>query len=183
MYTDEELLQAVAQGQQEAFAKLYQRFATQVYNTALSYLQQTEDAEEVTQDVFVNIHRSASNFQGNSTVRTWIYRIAINKCMDKLRQKSAQNRFRLFPLQPEINEPPEFRHPGILLENKEAASRLFHHIYSLPETQKTAVILSYVEDLPRQEVADIMGTSRKAVESLLQRAKKSLREKLDAEDS
>lgn len=69
-------------------------------------------------------------------------------------------------------------HPGILLENKEKSKILFDFIYQLPENQKTAFILSLVEDLPRQEVADVMEISLKAVEGLLQRAKENLRKKI-----
>ncbi len=73
----------------------------------------------------------------------------------------------------------DFDHPGVILENKEKAKYLFKAIESLPATQKTAFILSFIEELPRQEVADIMQTSLKAVESLLQRAKKNLRLRLE----
>lgn len=72
----------------------------------------------------------------------------------------------------------DFQHPGVLLENKEKAQYLFSVIETLAEAQKTAFILSFVEGLPRQEVADIMETSLKSVESLLQRAKANLKKKL-----
>lgn len=73
----------------------------------------------------------------------------------------------------------DFIHPGLLLENKEKGQLLFKVIDTLPDSQKTAFILSYVEDLPRQEVADIMEATLKSVESLLQRAKNNLRQKLE----
>lgn len=71
-------------------------------------------------------------------------------------------------------------HPGVLLENKEKSKYLFKAIDSLDEKQRTAFILSYIESLPRQEVADIMDTTLKSVESLLQRAKANLRKKIAA---
>jgi RNA polymerase sigma-70 factor (ECF subfamily) len=73
----------------------------------------------------------------------------------------------------------EFEHPGVLLENKENAASLYKAMECLPNSQKTAFILSYIEELPRQEVADIMETSLKAVESLLQRAKSNMRSELE----
>jgi RNA polymerase sigma-70 factor (ECF subfamily) len=76
-------------------------------------------------------------------------------------------------------EPADFDHPGVQLEHKEEAQELFHQIDSLAENQKTAFILVYIEQLPQQEVATIMNTSVKAVESLLQRAKSKLRQNIN----
>lgn len=178
------LLQKIAQGKESALAGLYQLFKDQVYNTALSYLQNKATAEEVTQDVFVKIFRSAALFEGRSSVSTWIYRITVNQSLDRLNYDRRQKRFaivqRLF--QGESERPvelPHFEHPGVLLENKENARILFQAIESLPDQQKTAFILSFIEDLPRKEVAAVMILSLKAVESLLQRAKANLRTRLD----
>ncbi len=91
-----------------------------------------------------------------------------------------RKRLSLFFKRDENVEGVSFEHPGILLENKEDAKILFKAIKELPETQKVAFVLSYIEDLPRQEVATIMETTLKAVESLLQRAKANLRKKLNS---
>ncbi|EOR94466.1 RNA polymerase, ECF-type sigma factor [Arcticibacter svalbardensis MN12-7] len=77
-----------------------------------------------------------------------------------------------------IDDAVEVDHPGIQTENKEAIENLLKIIYQLPENQKTAIILSKIEDRPQKEVADIMKTSVKAVESLLQRAKQTIQKKL-----
>lgn len=172
------LLLAISQGDTNAFKLLYTRFKTPVYNTALGYLQNERDAEEIVQEVFVNIHNAAANFKGTSAVNTWIYRITINKCLDVLRKRKRNNWLTFFKEVDTMGTPFTFSHPGILLEKKEAAQVLFKVIHTLPNNQKTAFILSYIEDLPRQEVADIMEISLKAVESLLQRGKASLRKKL-----
>lgn len=179
------LLKQIAQGDQTALAELYELFKNRVYNTALGYLQNTEEAEEVTQDVFVKIYQAAARFEGKSSVSTWIYRIAINQSIDRLNHRKRQKRFgfvlRLLPgaqAEPALDLP-HFHHPGVLLDKKENARILFQAIESLPEQQKTAFILSFVEELPRQEVADVMNMSLKAVESLLQRAKANLRIRLE----
>ena len=179
------LLEDISKGKETALAELYGIFKGMVYNTALSYLQVQHAAEEVTQDVFVKIYQGASSFEGKSAPSTWIYRITINKAKDYLDYQKRQKRFgfvsSLFPGD-EAAKPidlPVFDHPGAILENKENARILFQVIDLLPEQQKTAFILSYVEDLARQEVADVMELSLKAVESLLQRAKNNLRKKLE----
>ncbi len=181
----QELLTKIAQGSESALAELYAEFSTRVFNTAIGYLQNTGEAEEVTQDVFVKIFQSAARFEGKSSVSTWIYRIAVNQSLDRLNHRKRQKRFGLMvsffkgdSLEQKI-EVPHFDHPGVVLERKENARLLFQTIETLPEQQKTAFILSFVEDLPRQEVAEVMQISLKAVESLLQRAKANLRIRLD----
>ncbi|MFK7809210.1 MAG: RNA polymerase sigma factor [Saprospiraceae bacterium] len=173
---DHEILKAVAEGDRKAFQQLYTLFSEKVYNTALSYAQNIHNAEEITQDVFTSIFNNAGKFKGNSAVGTWIYRIAVNTSLNHLKKKK---RFSFLAFGETEKETPDFEHPGILLENKEKAKMLFKVIETLPDSQKTAFILSFVEELPRQEVADIMEISLKAVESLLQRAKLNLRKKLE----
>lgn len=170
------LLQSLARGNKQAFQQCYGLFSEKVYNTAISYVQNNADAEEITQDVFVKIYQNAGKFQGNSAVGTWVYRITVNASLNHLKKK---NRFSFLSIGPSERDQPDFEHPGILLENKEEAKILFKVIQSLPDQQKTAFILSFIEHLPRQEVADIMELSLKAVESLLQRAKGNLRKKLE----
>lgn len=146
-----------------------------MYNTALGYLQNVEEAEEITQDVFISIFNKAHTFKGKSKVSTWIYRITVNKSLNQIEKRNRRPKS-----DKEIQDyhRVNFQHPGVLLENQEKSQYLFSVIDTLIEKQKTAFILSYVEGLPRQEVADIMETSLKSVESLLQRAKTNLRKKL-----
>lgn len=171
-----EILQSVANGNQEAFQQLYGLFSENVYNTALSYAQNKQDAEEITQDIFVKIFNQASTFKGNATVSTWIYRITVNTSLNFIKKNK---RYTFLRLSEQEKDKPDFDHPGILLEKKEHAKILFKAIDTLGTQQKTAFILSFIEGLPRQEVADIMEISLKAVESLLQRAKKNLRQELN----
>ena len=78
------------------FASLYEQYKILVYNVALNYLQNTEDAEEITQDVFVQLHQSLSTFKNESTLKTWIYKITINKCLDFIKHKNSKKRFFIF---------------------------------------------------------------------------------------
>ncbi len=181
--THRQLLQKTAEGDVASFQKLYADFCDRVYNTAISHLQDQLDAEETTQDVFIEIFRSAVHFKSDATVSTWIYRIAVNKCLDKLRYRKRKKRFAfvtsLFGLDGSLrHDKAGFDHPGTLLENKDKTVVLFKAMEHLPEQQKTAFVLAFVEQLPRQEVADIMKLSLKATESLLQRAKGTLRKEL-----
>jgi RNA polymerase sigma-70 factor (ECF subfamily) len=153
-----------------------------VYNLALNYLQNIEDAEEITQDVFIQIYNSFEKFQEKSSLKTWIYRITINKCLDFIKYKNSQKRFFIFGKKSqnefEIMSVSNFEHPGILLENKEKAKLLFAIINELSDNQKTAFLLSKVDGLSNLEIAEIMKLSISAVESLVFRAKSTLKDKI-----
>ena len=164
------------------FEKLYNQYSVLVYNLALNYLQNIEDAEEITQDVFTQINNSLDKFQKKSSLKTWIYRITINKCLDYIKHKNSQKRFFIFGKKSqnefEISNASNFEHPGILLENKEKAKVLFDIINELGENQKTAFLLSKVDGLSNTEIAEIMNLSISSVESLVFRAKTTLKEKI-----
>jgi RNA polymerase sigma-70 factor (ECF subfamily) len=180
-----QLIRKIAQGSEAALREIYGMFANTVFNTALSYLHDRAEAEEITQDVFLEVYQSAKTFEGKSSVRTWIYRITVNKCLDKLRYQKRKKRFALVkslfkPDTTEIQHDAEdFEHPGITLERQEYATILFKALERLPPQQRTAYILSFIEELPRKEVAEVMQLSVKAIESLLQRAKINLRSTLE----
>lgn len=175
MNTDLEIIQAIAQGNQKAFEELYNLYASKVYNTALSYCKNVEEAEEITQDVFLKLHLKAGKFKGQSSASTWIYRIAVNTSLNTIKKKKLLTLFDPTRASKVIH----FEHPGVLLEQSEDAKALYLAMDCLPLQQKTAFILSFIEELPRQKVADIMALSLKSVESLLQRAKKNLRVELE----
>ncbi len=157
-----------------------------VYNVVLSFLQNTEDAEDITQEVFIEVYRSINKFKGNSSISTWIYRISVNKSLDFLRKKKRKKRFGIISSlftnedkNKEIIQIANFEHPGVLIEQKENAKLLFRLIDDLKDKQKTAFILFHIEDLNQKQIAEIMGISSKAVELLIRRAKIKLKEKFD----
>ena len=164
------------------FNSVYNEYHLLVYNVALNYAQNIEDAEEITQDVFLKVHESLSDFKENSSIKTWLYRITINQSLDFIKKKNSKKRFFIFGKKSqnefELTNVSNFEHPGILLEQQEDAKVLFLVINTLPENQKTAFILSKVDGLSNPEVSEIMEISISAVESLIFRAKKELKEKL-----
>lgn len=182
--TEQELLFGLRNGDEPAFKELVTRFQDKVFNTALGLLQHHTEAEDIAQEVFIQVYRSIKNFKGDSLLSTWIYRITVTKSLDHLRSKKRKKRFGfLSSLFGENNlplyEPEDFNHPGILQENKEDAAMLFKMIDLLPYNQRTAFILNKVEELSYREIADILKTTEAAVDALLQRAKQNLRKKLN----
>ncbi|MEP6616734.1 MAG: RNA polymerase sigma factor [Ginsengibacter sp.] len=178
-----ELIEQLKLKDERAFKTIVDTWQDMVYNTVLGIVQNAEDAEDVSQEVFIQVFESIKTFKGDSKFSTWIYRIAVTKSLDLLRRKKRKKRFAfiqsLFGKNDElINDPPDFFHPGIAAENKENAAVLFKAIGSLPENQQTAFVLSKIEGLSYQEVSDVMQMTEASVDSLLHRAKTNLRKKL-----
>lgn len=161
------------------FDAIYFEYHKMVFNLALHYVQNIEDAEEITQDVFMKMSDNLSSFKQQSNIKTWIYRITVNQSLDFIKSRKTQKRSFLSSIfsfnDKNFNyEPSTFNHPGIELEQKEAYQKIFDAINQLPDNQKTVIILLKIEDNTQEEVAKIMNLGVKAVESLFQRAKKNL---------
>lgn len=182
---DERLLvNQLKQGDESAFKTIVETWQDMVYNTALGIVQNAEDAEDITQEVFVQVHQSISSFKGDSKFSTWLYRIAITKSLDHERRKKRKKRFAfvksLFGEDSEVViNPPDFNHPGVVMDKKEDAAVLWKAIGQLPENQKIAFILHKVEGLSYQEVSDAMRSTVSSVESLMHRARNNLKKTLE----
>jgi len=182
---EKELIALLIQQNEAAFKQLVEDYQNKVYNTCLGIIQNASDAEETAQDVFLEVYDSIAKFDQKSTMSTWIYRISINKSLDKLRFLKRKKRFgimhRLFQNgnSDAVFNKPDFVHPGVQLEQKELSVILFKAIDELPDKQKTAYVLHNIEGVSYQEIAVIMETSLSSVESLLFRAKENLKKLLN----
>jgi RNA polymerase sigma factor (sigma-70 family) len=174
-----DLLERLNKGDTTVFSEIVESCKDMVYNTVLGIVHNEEDAEDVTQEVFIKVYESIGKFREESALSTWIYRIAVTKSLDFLKNKKRQKNGgllkRIFEPTRE-DEPANFNHPGIVLDKKEDAAMLFKALNQLPVKQKIAFILHKLEALNSQEVADIMKISLMAVESLQTRAKNNLKE-------
>jgi RNA polymerase sigma-70 factor (ECF subfamily) len=179
-----ELIQQLRAGDEGAFKSLVANYQDLVYNTALGIVQNSEDAEDVAQEVFIQVYRSIDQFKGDARLSTWIYRITTTKALDHIRSRKRKKRFAFItslfgPNDELVHEPVDFQHPGVTLDRKEQAALLFRMIEQLPENQKVAFTLHKTEELSYQEIADVMQLSVSAVESLLFRARQNLRKLLE----
>lgn len=178
------IIEKLKQGDPAVFRDFVDSWQNMVYNTALGILQNQEDAEDVAQEVFVQVFQSVHTFKGDAKLSTWLYRITLSKAMDHIRRKKRKKRFAfvksLFGEQGElIEDPPVFQHPGTQLDQKEMSAVLFKAIEQLPDSQRIAFTLHKVEGLSYQEVSEVMENTVSAVESLLHRAKANLRKWLE----
>ena len=175
-----ELIVQLQQGDESAFKKLIDEWQDMVYNTALGIVQNADDADDITQEVFIQVYQSVSSFKGESKLSTWLYRITVSKALDHEKKKKRKKRFgfvqSLFGGQEEEQlHPVEFNHPGVQLEKKEKAGELFDALKQIPDNQRIAFTLHKLEGQSYQEIAEIMDTSLFAVESLMGRAKRNLK--------
>lgn len=184
--THEDLIQRVAHGDEQAFTLLVDLYQDRVYNTCYGYMQNEAESQDVAQEVFMEIHRSASKFKRKATVSTWIYRIAVNKSLDTIRyhQREKRSGDELYidstgkegaPIQ--VQDPA--RNPEQELTRTERHELLWQMIGRLPESQKTAVVLCNFEGLSYHEIAEVMESTKSSVESLIFRAKQSLKKLLE----
>ena len=182
---EQELISLLKRGDELAFKELVNNYQNNVFNTAIGMVQSAEDAEDIAQEVFIQVYKSIQNFKENALLSTWIYRITVNKSLDFLQKKKSKKRFAFVTSlwdknDRTVHEPVNFVHPGVLLDNKEQATALFKLVNRLPENQKTAFVLNKIEDLGYSEIAGIMNTTESAVDSLLSRAKQNLKKMLEA---
>ena len=151
-----------------------------VYNAVLNRVQNVKDAEEITQDVFIDVFRHPGAFRGEAAVNTWLYRIAMNKCVDHLRRQKRRSRWNTgaWFTSAEMDHhlgAADFFHPGIAAENREKAAFLFRAMKQLPQKQHTAWVLHEMDNRSYKEISEIMHLSVSSVESLLFRARQNLK--------
>lgn len=172
-------------GDSAAFKQMVNEHKDMVYNTCIGFFRNSEDAEDVSQEVFVKVYNSLASFQGNSTLSTWIYKIAVNKSIEVIRYRKREKRKHFFQAMFTGDKEPDsvvdqqfFANPEMELEQKQRAEVLFREIEKLPERQRVAFTLSKIEYLSLNEIAEIMETNISTVQPLIHRAKTNLRKQL-----
>lgn len=171
------LIHQLKQQEDLAFRELFDLYASLVYNTALNFVQNHEDAEDIAQEVFVDISHKINSFNGDSSLKTWLYRITCNKALEQIRRSKRKKRFGLM-VSIDSDRDIASEDSSEKNEKEEKLKVLYHLIDDLAENQRMAFSLHHLEGLSYEEIAEIMETSLSAVESLLFRAKKNLKKKV-----
>jgi len=184
---DATLVRAVQKGDRAAFDRLVLKHKDKLFNLVYWSLGDYQEANDCAQDIFINVFKSIDKFRFESTFSTWLYRIAMNTCKNRLKSSAFRWRRKTVPLEnPEgsgstnfcfeirDNTPSPVNH----LEKKERRLLIQRAIYSLPEAQKRVVVLRDIQGLSYEEIADITGLNLGTVKSRLARARLALRSKL-----
>jgi RNA polymerase sigma-70 factor (ECF subfamily) len=182
---DKELIRKIAEKDHLAFKSLIDRYQTLVLNTCFNFLSHRQNAEDVAQEVFLQVYRSAGKFRHQCLVSTWVYRITVNRCLNFIRDN---RRFRWLD---SLSRALESEHrrgqalwasdaddPESALRENETRALIQKAIASLPEKQKTMFILNKYEGRSYQEIAEILDVSPSSVEAGLHRAKGNLQKSL-----
>lgn len=184
--TENEFIAGLQNHNANAYGKLLDDFQQKVFATCISFVPNKEDAEDIAQEVFVEVFNSIRKFKGDSKLSTWIYKITTNKCLEFIRKRNTKKRFGFMQsilgneiLLDKKSYFTEMNHPGVILENKEKSETLFYAINQLPEVQKVVFTLHKVDGKSYQEISDIIEKSLSSVESLMFRAKKNLQKLLE----
>ena len=176
---DDQLMRDLALGNRQALGILYERHAAFVFRIAYRFLFNEEDARDITQSVFVTLMQSAHRYRPDAKLTTWLYRIVVNRCLNH--RSRASHRLRGSRNEHDRREQvpaPEEGQPDRLVDRARQRARLEAALLELPERQRMALLLKRFEEMSYQEIAEAVGCSRGSVESLLFRARRSLRKLL-----
>jgi RNA polymerase sigma-70 factor (ECF subfamily) len=167
--TERAAVEACQRGEREAFDRLVERYQREVYRLCYRYVNNHEDASDMAQEVFLRAYRAISRFRGDSAFSTWLYRIAVNTCLN----------FRASRRPPAAELPSATADPGApadeMLEQHERAARVRAAVCRLPEKQRATLILKLYHELTHEEVAGILGSSVGTVKANLFHALGNLR--------
>lgn len=179
-FSDWELVQKCQKGDGDAFQELASRYYQKVYMVVLGMLHHREDAMEVAQDTFIRAYQKIQGFRGGSSFYTWLYRIAVNLCIDFRRRQRRSPTELGEAADEEIGrlEHGSLKDPLADLENKELRERLLSAIDDLTPDHRAVIVLRAVEGLAYKDIAEILGCSEGTVMSRLHYARKKLQQKL-----
>jgi RNA polymerase sigma-70 factor, ECF subfamily len=171
---DQELLALIQDGSHSAFGVLVRRHTDRFYRLAYRYVQNKEAAEDVVQDAFLKLWEDPRKWQPDRNARftTWFYRIVVNLCLDWQKKKRPE------PLEDDVPLVDEKATLDAAAIQNEQQKLLEKEIAALPDRQRTALNLCFAEGLSNQEAAEVMGLNLKALQSLIMRAKATLKERI-----
>ena len=180
----EELMARIAEGDQDVFEVLVDRHQTSILNLIYRFVGDRTQAKDLAQEVFIRVWQAAKTYKPEAKFTTWLYRITANLCLNELKSSRRRKLFQFLQFGEDqentieevlVDASPS---PEDLLLSREQSRRISDALQSLPDNQRLALILKRYDDLSYQEIAQIIGCSVSAVDSLIVRAKRTLQEKL-----
>jgi RNA polymerase sigma-70 factor, ECF subfamily len=183
---DVQLMLRFQKGEVGAFQQLFQKYSSSVVNFAFHFLGNRARAEEIAQEVFLQVYRWQTKYEPKAKFSTWLFKIAHNHCLNEVRK--GEYRVSIESLGPQEDAGGDERERQLpdtnpskgedIFAAKQTAKRIEKILRRVPETQRTALMLSRLEGMSYQEVAEVLGVTEKAVKSLVFRATQSLKDGL-----
>ncbi len=182
---DAVLMLRVREGDMAAFETLVERYKQPVINLLYRTLPDATEAEDLAQNVFIQVHKSAHRYEASARFSTWLFTIARNLCLNEIRRRSRHPAESLDLTHPENDDQPlrqiedvkQFAPPDTMLQG-ELADKIEEAIASLPENQRTAMLLCRQDDLSYEDIAKVLNCSLSATKSLIHRARETLKQRL-----
>lgn len=176
----ENFIEKLKNGDLQAYGKLVEEQQGKVLAICYKFLQNTDDARDTAQEVFIEVFRSMGSFRSDASLATWIYRIAVNRSIDAMRKQKRQNKLMAFrqvfeKVTRNLASEEQSELPAAALEIGERNKALRDALNRLPDTQKSALVLSKCDGLSNPEIAEILKVTVSSVESLIHRAKQNMR--------
>jgi RNA polymerase sigma-70 factor (ECF subfamily) len=182
---DAALMLRVKQGDTAAFAELVEKYKQPVMNLACRTIRDATEAEDLAQNVFVQVYKSAHRYKSSAKFSTWLFTIARNLCLNEIRRRSRHPAESLDASHPEADDQASHQVPDRkavappeALLRRELEEKLDQALAGLPENQRTALLLCRQEDLSYEEIARVLGCSLSATKSLIHRGRETLKQML-----
>ncbi len=169
--SDAALVRLAAKGDEAAFSCLLARYQDSVYKFVVYFLGDAEEAKDITQETFLRLYRTAATYRPEASLKAFLLRIARNLCVDAMRKQRASS-------SPHPPEGEDHDIPERVLARSDSMEALVRALRGLPEKQRAAVLLRHLDGMKYDEIAQALNTTVPAVESLLARGRKRLREEL-----
>jgi len=171
--SETDLVERCKEGEQNAFKELFDMYKDKVFSTAVRILGNIQDSEDITQDIFIKLFKNINNYRGYSSLSTWIYKVAVNTCLDNLRKWKKYKQDKSLDIMNNISSLPYMdNQPGsvqVIIEKE---------IQKLPEGYRTVFVLHEVEGFKHEEISKIMNIAPGTSKSQLSTAKSILRKNL-----
>jgi len=182
---DSALMLRVKQGDTDAFAELVDKYKQPVMNMVYRMLRDATEAEDLAQNVFVQVYKSADRYRAAAKFSTWLFTIVRNLCLNEIRRRSRHPTSSMDEAHPEHEDQPSQQFedkataspPDTLLQG-ELAEKIDQALADLPENQRTAILLCRQEELSYEEIAEVLGCSVSATKSLIHRGRETLKQRL-----
>jgi RNA polymerase sigma-70 factor, ECF subfamily len=189
---DTEIIERIKKGETKYFEEIVKKYKKVVFGHAYNFLRNKEEAEDTAQEVFIAVYKSLAGFRGDSKLSTWIYRITINTCknrlkqMQRLRSQTAdesyeENQEEKTSMVDNLKEKEE-KEPDRSYASDETKKLIYKRIDELTEEQRRVIMMRDVDGLSYEEIGQVLKLSVSAVKSKLFRARENLREKLQKDD-
>jgi len=170
-------IQQVLAGDKQAYAHIINKYKNQLYATILRMTKNPQDAQDLVQDAFIKVYRNLDKYDASGSFSSWLYRVAINHCMDEFRKK----RYSMTQIEIDEERVVEPNHPELVFLKKEKSRQLERLIATLPEDERLIILLRYVNEISYEEISEVMGVPLATVRNKLHRAKKKMRETVKRE--